>query len=66
MHSFVSTGIHVRSNSEITAAIELGMASKGVFVLAAETDPSVKADMAKTTDAKLPYWLTAERRVDSG
>ena len=64
---FVSAGIHVRANSEIAAAIKLGMASKGVFILAAETDPSVKADMAKTSDALMPGWLTATgKKVDSG
>ena len=40
---------------------------KGVFVLAAHTDPRVKADMAKTSDAQHPQWLSApQQKVDSG
>mgnify|MGYP004227518221 CR=1 FL=1 len=40
---------------------------KGVFVLAAHTDPQVKADMAKTSDAQHPQWLSApQQKVDSG
>ena len=44
------------------------MESKGVFVIAAYTDKNIKAEMAKTTDAKRPSWLTADsgERVDSG
>jgi hypothetical protein len=43
------------------------MRSTGVFVIAAYTDVHVKAEMAKTSDAKLPYWLSAPtNKVDSG
>ena len=57
----------VRSDEEIGSALEKGMASKGVFVLAAYTDPEVKAEMAKPSDAHHPAWLTApQNKVDSG
>lgn len=60
-------GMHVTSDGEIESALSRGMASKGVFVLAAHTDPQVKADMAKTSDAQHPQWLSApQQKVDSG
>ena len=60
-------GVEVRSDEEIGPALEKGMASKGVFVLAAYTDPEVKAEMAKPSDAHHPAWLTApQNKVDSG
>ena len=65
--SYGADGVHVRSDSQVEAALAAGMASEGVFVIAAYTDPGVKADMAKTSDAKLPYWLSAPTdKVDSG
>ena len=58
----------MRSNADIAGAVQRGMESKGVFVIAAYTDKNIKAEMAKTTDAERPSWLTADsgERVDSG
>ena len=65
--SYGADGVHVRSDADIGAALTQGMAAEGVFVVAAYTDQRVKADMAKTSDATLPYWLTAPTsKVDSG
>lgn len=65
--AYGAAGAHVRADGEIEAALAAGMAHEGVFVLAAHTDPHVKADMAKTSDAKHPSWLTApQHKVDSG
>ena len=65
--SYGASGVHVHADADIEPALAQGMAAEGVFVLAAHTDPHVKAEMAKTSDAKLPYWLSAPtNKVDSG
>ena len=65
--SYGADGTHVTSDAQISPALAKGMAHEGIFVIASATDPTVKADMAKTSDAKLPKWLSAPtNKVDSG
>ena len=65
--AYGASGVHVASDAELAPALAEGMAHEGIFLIASHTDPTVKADMAKTSDAKLPTWLSAPTsKVDSG
>jgi len=65
--AYGADGMHVASDEQTEEAVERGMAAQGVFVIAAHTDPHLKAAMAKTSDVHHPVWLAApQQKVDSG
>jgi acetolactate synthase-1/2/3 large subunit len=58
-HAYGGDGMVVTSNDQVKAALREANARRGLFIVHARTDPSIKADMAK-------FHVVTSNRADSG